>query len=138
MESKAPCKPLLSDKSEACPLRGDWISFQVVDETGSGKPYAGLSYVLYDSALQKYPGVLDAEGAAKVFNHYQGPVVLQIDAPYMGPEDLYSSLSQRKSYPLPITEFQVRAEKSRFVRKDGLRVEKIRQGKKQISSFTSK
>lgn len=124
MEPKAPCKPLLSDKSKACPLRGDWISFQVVDETGDGKPYAGLSYVLQDSANQKYPGVLDANGGAKIYNNYQGPVVLHIDTPYTGSEDFYSSLSQRKIYPLPITELQIRAEKSRFVRKDGLRVEK--------------
>jgi pimeloyl-ACP methyl ester carboxylesterase len=124
MEPKAPCKPLLSDKSKACPLRGDWISFQVVDETGDGKAYAGLSYVLQDSANQKYPGVLDANGRAKIFNNYQGPVVLQIDAPYTGDEDLYSALTKRTIYPIPITEFQVRAEKSRFVRKDGLRVEK--------------
>lgn len=124
MEPKAPCKPLLSDKSKACPLRGDWISFQVVDETGDGKPYAGLSYVLQDSANQKYPGVLDANGGAKIYNNYQGPVVLHIDTPYTGSEDFYSSLSQRKIYPLPITELQVRAEKSRFVRKDGLRVER--------------
>ncbi|CAI8822921.1 lipase family protein [Pseudomonas sp. fls2-241-R2A-110] len=124
MEQKAPCNPLLSEKSGACPLRGDWISFQVVDETGDGKPYAGLSYVLQDSAHQKYPGVLDADGKAKVFNHYQGPVVLTLDAPYIGTDDLYSALSQRESYPIPITEFQVKAEKTRFVRKDGLRVEK--------------
>ncbi|MHC8333341.1 lipase family protein [Pseudomonas sp. LB3P25] len=124
MEPKAPCKPLLGEKSQACPLRGDWISFQVVDETGDGKPYAGLSYILQDSAHQKYPGVLDADGAAKVFNHYQGPVVLTLDSPYTGTEDFYSALSQRDSYPLPITEFQVKAEKTRFVRKDGLRVEK--------------
>ena len=124
MEPKAPCKPLLSEKSKACPLRGDWISFQVVDETGDGKPYAGLSYVLQDSSHQKYPGVLDADGAAKVFNHYQGPVVLTLDAPYTGSEDFYTALSQRDSYPLPITELQVKAEKTRFVRKDGLRVEK--------------
>lgn len=123
MEPTVPCDPLLSEKSEACPLRGDWISFQLVDETGDGKPYAGLSYVLQDSSNQKYPGVLDANGAAKVINHYQGPVVLHIDAAYAGTEDFYSALAQRKSYPLPITELQVRAEKSRFVRKDGLRVE---------------
>jgi pimeloyl-ACP methyl ester carboxylesterase len=114
----------LGEKSQACPLRGDWISFQVVDETGDGKPYAGLSYVLQDSAHQKYPGILDADGSAKVFNHYQGPVVLTLDSPYKGSEDFYSALSQRDSYPLPITELQVKAEKTRFVRKDGLRVEK--------------
>lgn len=136
MEPKAPCEPLLSDKSQACPLRGDWISFQVVDESGDGQPYAGLSYILQGDANQTYSGTLDANGTAKILNSYQGSVVLQIDAPYTGPEDLYSALSQRKSYPLPITELQVRAEKSRFVRKDGLRVEKTRQGKKQISSFT--
>ncbi|MDO8403733.1 MAG: lipase family protein, partial [Pseudomonas sp.] len=123
MEPKASCKPLLGEKSQACPLRGDWISFQVVDETGSGKPYAGLAYVLVDSARQEYPGVLDGNGSAKIFNHYQGPVVLTLNAPCSGADEYYKALSQRKKYPLPITQFQVNAEKTRFVRKDGLRVE---------------
>lgn len=123
MEPKASCKPLLGGKSQACPLRGDWISFQIVDETGNGKPYAGLAYVLQDSAHQKYPGVLDGDGSAKVFNHYQGPVVLTLDAPYTGSDEYYKALSVRKKYPLPITQLQVNAEQTRFVRKDGLRVE---------------
>ncbi|WP_282411707.1 lipase family protein [Pseudomonas sp. PS02303] len=123
MEPKASCKPLLGEKSQACPLRGDWISFQVVDETGSGKPYAGLAYVLVDSARQEYPGVLDGNGSAKIFNHYQGPVVLTLNAPCSGADEYYKALSQRKKYPLPITQFQVNAEQTRFVRKDGLRVE---------------
>lgn len=123
MASQKTCDPMLSEKSEACPLRGDWISFQLVDENGDGKPYAGLGYVLSDSAHQQYIGVLDANGSAKVMNHYQGPVVLTVDSPYKGTENLYSALSQRSSYPLPITELQVRAEKTRFVKKDGTRVE---------------
>lgn len=124
MASQKPCDPLLSGKSEACPLRGDWISFQLVDENGDGKPYGDLAYILQDSAHQQYIGVLDANGSAKVINHYQGPVVLMVDSPYKGSENLYNALLQRGSYPLPITELQVRAEKTRFVRKDGQRVEK--------------
>jgi hypothetical protein len=101
MEPKASCKPLLGGKSQACPLRGDWISFQIVDETGNGKPYAGLAYLLQDSAHQKYPGVLDGDGSAKVFNHYQGPVVLTLDAPYTGSDEYYKALSARKNIHCP-------------------------------------
>ncbi|WP_426200838.1 lipase family protein [Pseudomonas sp. TWP3-1] len=123
MEQKVPCDPLLSGKSEACPLRGDWVSFQLVDETGDGKPYAGLAYVLQDSAHQKYSGVLDADGSAKVVNHYQGPIVLTVDTPYKGAEQYYNALANRESYPLAITELQVKAENTRFAKKDGTRVE---------------
>ncbi|MFJ4248448.1 Lipase (class 3) [Pseudomonas helmanticensis] len=124
MPLQTPCDPLLNGKSEACPLRGDWISFQLVDENGDGKPYAGLSYALQDSAHQTYSGVLGPDGSAKVVNHYQGPVVLTIDEPYQGAEAFYKALTQRESYPLPISELQVKAENTRFIRKDGARVEK--------------
>jgi hypothetical protein len=102
----------------ACPLRGHFISFQLVDEFGDGKPYAGLAYTLQDSAEQRYTGRLDADGFAKIENCYRGPVVLMMDAAYTGGETLYR-FNGRKSYPLPITELQVRAEQTRFFHKDG-------------------
>lgn len=46
-------RPAFSDKMLACPLKGNWVSFQLVDEFGDGKPYAGLSYILQDSAEQQ-------------------------------------------------------------------------------------
>ncbi|MDF3133178.1 lipase family protein, partial [Pseudomonas extremaustralis] len=112
-------RPFFSSKMLACPLRGHFISFQLVDEFGDGKPYAGLAYTLQDSAEQRYTGRLDADGFAKVEDCYRGPVVLHLDAEYVGSEDLYSFLMTRPSYPLPITELQVRAEQTRFFHKDG-------------------
>ncbi|WP_347906025.1 lipase family protein [Pseudomonas purpurea] len=116
-------KPMLCEQSTPCPLRGDWVSFQLVDERGSGKPYAGLPYVLIDSVNQQHVGVLDGDGYAKVYDHYEGPVILQINSDYTGSEQLYSRLIARENYPLPIKEIQVRAENTRFVRKDGTRVD---------------
>ncbi|URM26437.1 lipase family protein [Pseudomonas frederiksbergensis] len=123
MPIKKPTQPLLSETKPACPLRGTWVSFQLVDESGDGKPYAGLAYKLVDSTEQIHEGVLDAEGFAKVENHYEGPVALTIDSAYKGDDKHYKLLMTRPNYPLRITELQVRAEKTRFVRKDGLRVD---------------
>ncbi|AMS16094.1 lipase [Pseudomonas chlororaphis] len=117
-------KPSFSGKMFACPLQGQWISFQLVDEFGDGKPYAGLAYILQDSAKQQYIGMLDAEGYAKVHDCYRGPVVLMLDNEYQGGIDTwYEKNVDRKSYPLPITELQVRAEQTRFFHEDGVRVE---------------
>ncbi len=117
-------KPAFSDKMFACPLKGHWISFQLVDEFGEGKPYAGLAYTLQDSAEQQYTGVLDAEGFAKIEDCYRGPVVLTVDSEYQGGVDIwYEKIVDRKSYPLPITELQVRAEQTRFFHKDGFPVD---------------
>ncbi|SKA96339.1 hypothetical protein SAMN05421862_110186, partial [Pseudomonas extremaustralis] len=112
-------KPFFSSKMLACPLRGHFISFQLVDEFGDGKPYAGLAYTLQDSAEQRYTGRLDADGFAKIENCYQGPVVLTLNAEYIGEENPYKRLMERISYKLPITELQVRAEQTRFFHKDG-------------------
>ena len=112
-------RPFFSSKMLACPLNGHFISFQLVDEFGDGKPYAGLAYTLQDSAEQRYTGRLDADGFAKIENCYRGPVVLMMDAAYTGGETGYTDLTGRKSYPLPITELQVRAEQTRFFHKDG-------------------
>ncbi|VVP61866.1 hypothetical protein PS870_06464 [Pseudomonas fluorescens] len=116
-------KPAFGDRMLACPLKGHWVSFQLVDEFGEGKPYAGLAYTLQDSAEQQYTGVLDAEGFGRVDDHYRGPVVLTLNAEYTGPEGLYSWLMTRPTYKLPITELQVRAEQTRFFHPDGLPVE---------------
>jgi len=123
MTNKESFNPLLSDKSHACPLRGDWISFQLVDETGDGKPYGGLPYLLQDSASQQYTGILDANGFAKVLNHYQGAVILTLNTLYEDTNNYYGALRKRDSYPIPITQLQVRAENTRFFHKDGFRVE---------------
>ncbi len=116
-------KPAFSGKMFACPNKGHWISFQLVDEFGEGKPYAGLAYTLQDSAEQQYTGALDAEGFAKIEDCYRGPVVLRLDTEYAGSEDLYRLLMKRESYPLPITELQVRAEQTRFFHQDGFPVD---------------
>ncbi len=105
----------------ACPLRGHSSSFQLVDEWGDGKPYAGLSYEVIDYEDVVYRGKLDATGSAKVDNHYCGPVLLKLNQAYQGSEKTYTVLSGRDHYPLPITELQVRAENTRFFNKTGVR-----------------
>ncbi|MFW0757333.1 hypothetical protein ACN1C3_21800 [Pseudomonas sp. H11T01] len=116
-------KPFFSSKMLACPLRGHWVSFRLVDEFGDGKPYGGLPYTLRDSVGQEYTGRLDGEGFVKLENHYRGPVVLTLDAAYRGVNDFYDALLKREHYPLPITELQVRAEQTRFFHDDGFRRE---------------
>ena len=44
----------------ACPRRGHSTSFQLVDEFGDGKPYAGLTYEIIDHEDTVYTGKLDA------------------------------------------------------------------------------
>jgi hypothetical protein len=100
-------RPFFNGKMLACPLRGHFISFQLVDEFGDGKPYGGLAYTLQDSAEQQYSGRLDADGFAKIEDCYQGPVVLMLNAEYVGEENPYKTLMERPSYKLPITELQV-------------------------------
>lgn len=112
-------KPSFDGRIHTCPLRGHSTSFQLVDELGDGKPYAGLEYVVTDYEDVVYTGKLDATGSGKVDNHYCGPVVLKLNQPYQGSNDDYSELMRRKHYPLPITELQVRAEKTRFRHKSG-------------------
>jgi hypothetical protein len=104
----------LSNRVLACPAQGRWTSFQLVDESGSGEPYSGLSYVVTDSEGKKYTGSLDATGAAKVDDHFAGPVSLTFDEKYQGAVELYKDLRKRPHYPLEITELQVRAEETRY------------------------
>ncbi|MFJ7313243.1 lipase family protein [Pseudomonas sp. NPDC098747] len=121
--------PPLSEQDKAslrgdihtCPLKGHWVSFQLVDEFGDGTPYAGLSYEFTDYDHIVYTGTLDANGYAKRDDQYCGPVVLKLNQPYEGHEKTYTFLRERPHYPLPITELQVRAEKTRFALKSGTR-----------------
>ncbi|MFD2885106.1 hypothetical protein ACFS4T_33965 [Pseudomonas lini] len=106
--------PFMTGNIHACPLRGHSTSFQLVDEFGDGKPYAGLTFEITDYEDTIYTGKLDATGSGKVDNHYCGPVVLKLNQPFKGAEALYKDLRTRPHYPLPITELQVRAEKTRF------------------------
>ena len=115
--------PCFSKKMLACPLRGHWTSFRLVDEHGDGKPYGGLHYTVMDSIGQEYTGRLDGEGFAKLENHYRGPVVLTLSTAFRGVDDVYNALLKRKHYPLPITELQFRAEQTRFFHEDGFRRE---------------
>ncbi|WP_375154762.1 lipase family protein [Pseudomonas sp. PDM25] len=120
----------------ACPLREHSTSFQLVDEFGDGQPYAGLTYQLIDYEDIIYTGTLDAVGVGKVDNHYCGPVELRLNQAYQGSNDDYSELMHRKHYPLPITELQVRAEKTRFSSKSGLRTQSnTAQGKADAGAF---
>lgn len=116
-------KPSLDGRIHTCPLRGHSTSFQLVDELGDGKPYAGLAYVVTDYENVVYTGKLDDTGSGKVDNHYCGPVVLKLNQPYEGQDKTYVRLKERKHYPLPITELQVRAEKTRFFNKSGARTD---------------
>ncbi|WP_137807302.1 lipase family protein [Pseudomonas sp. G(2018)] len=111
----------LSSTVLSCPIQGRWTSFQLVDEFGSGEPYAGLIYTVIDSEGQKYSGYLDITGTGKVTNHFAGPVALIFHEKYEGTEQLYRDLRTRPHYPLQITELQVRAEQTRFLNPDAAR-----------------
>lgn len=74
----------LSSTVLTCPVQGRWTSFQLVDEIGSGEPYAGLAYTATDSEGEKYHGYLDVTGMGKVSNHFAGPIVLIVDQKYQG------------------------------------------------------
>lgn len=112
-----------SGKMLSCPNKNQCISFQLVDEFGDGKPYAGLDFIVNDTMNHQYRGTLDADGFGKIESCYNGPTVLSFDTPYSEPDDYYHELITRPSYKLPITELQVRAEQTRFFHKDGARRE---------------
>lgn len=111
----------LSNRVLACPVQGKWSSFQLVDESGSGEPYAGLTYVVTDSERKKYTGCLDATGTAKVDDHFAGPISLTFDEKYQGANQPYKDLRKRPHYPLEITELQVRAEGTRYQNQNSTR-----------------
>ncbi|MGY2399332.1 lipase family protein [Pseudomonas sp. SDO5271_S396] len=119
MKLDARKQSFFSDTKPACALRGQWVSFCLVDEQGMGAAYGGLPYTARDSAGQQYKGRLNGEGFARLPDIYCGPVVLLFDESYTGEEQPYSLLIKRSNYPLPITELQVRAERTRFAANDG-------------------
>ncbi len=97
----------------ACPLRGHWISFRLVDEHGSGVPYAGLPYTLHDSQGQEYKGTLDREGYARIASIYCGSTVLNLSSLYDGGSDpWYEELIIREAFKVPLATLQVAAEQS--------------------------
>lgn len=112
-------RSFFSDCTPACSLRGQWVSFCLVDEAGLGTTYGGLPYTVRDSAGQKYKGRLNGEGFAELKSIYNGPVVLVFDDLYSGIGQPYRRLMMRPTYQLPITELQFRAEQTRFVAVDG-------------------
>lgn len=107
----------------ACALRGGWLSFCLVDELGDGKAYGGLAYEMADCAGERYKGHLDGQGFARLEDICRGPVVLVFDALYDAEEGYYPTLLRRERYPIPITNLQVRAEKTRFKHLGGERNE---------------
>ncbi|WP_434696279.1 lipase family protein [Pseudomonas sp. Z1-14] len=113
--SKTDFQSRLGSRILACPAGGRWTSFQLVDEFGSGEPYAWLAYRVIDSEGQTYRGNLDATGMGKISNHFAGPITLSFDQHYEGLEKAYSFLQTRPHYPLKITELQVRAEQTRYL-----------------------
>lgn len=111
----------LSSRVLACPVQGKSSSFQLVDELGSGELYGGLAYTVTDSEKQSYTGYLDIDGVGKITNHFAGPITLLFDQEYQGHEKTYFELQRRDSYPLKITELQVRAEQTRYLNQNSTR-----------------
>lgn len=115
---------VLNGRILTCPRQGKWTSFQLTDEYGSGKPYAGLAYTVIDCEGLIYNGQLDIDGVGKVTNHYAGPIALAFTELYQGGNDDYNELISRKHYPLQITELQVRAEQTRYLNPNATRIRK--------------
>ncbi|WP_095170808.1 lipase family protein [Pseudomonas sp. Irchel 3H3] len=113
----------LNNRMFTCPAQGKWTSFQLVDEFGEGRSYAGLSYKVIDTEGHAYTGKLDLTGTGKVENHFAGPIALILEEQYQGQELTYVRRTQRPHYRLPITELQVRAEQTRCFHNDGSRTQ---------------
>lgn len=113
----------LNNRMFTCPAQGKWTSFQLVDEFGEGRSYAGLSYKVIDTEGHAYTGKLDLTGTGKVENHFAGPIALILEEQYQGQELTYVRRTQRPHYRLPITELQVRAEQTRYFHNDGSRTQ---------------
>jgi hypothetical protein len=111
----------LSSTVLTCPIQDKWTSFQLVDELGSGEPYAELAYTATDSEGGMYSGFLDDTGMGKVSNHFAGPIALIVNEKYQGAEPLYKDSLTRPHYPLKITELQVRAEQTRYLNHNSTR-----------------
>lgn len=111
----------LNSRLLSCPAQGNWSSFQLVDEFGSGEAYGGLAYVAVDSEGQAFSGYLDVNGIGKVDSYCAGPIALCFDQTYEGQDKFYNYLQARTHYPLKITELQIRAEQTRYRNPDATR-----------------
>lgn len=93
-----------------------WVSFQLVDEAGDGKAYAGLAYELTDTEGTVYQGTLDANG--KSIKHDDlpcGGIILSFSEKYKGGEKFYEDLTERKNYKIPLTQLQYAAEQTQWL-----------------------
>lgn len=95
-----------------------WVEFQLVDQQGNGKAYAGLQYLLTDSEGTVHKGVLNGSGSAKHDDLPCGGVILSFAEKYRGGEKFYENLLDRDAYPLPITQLQYAAEQTEWLKKD--------------------
>lgn len=93
-----------------------WVSFQLADEAGDGKAYAGLAYELTDTEGTVYQGTLDANG--KSIRHDDipcGGAILSFSEKYRGGVKFYEDLIDRKSYKIPLTQLQYAAEQTQWL-----------------------
>ena len=81
----------------ACPLGNHKVSFRLVDEHGSGRPFAGLPYRLHDSRGQTLTGNLDSDGFAQIVNLHCGPQVLDLSDITAGPRVVVAAVMWRPS-----------------------------------------
>lgn len=93
-----------------------WVSFQLVDEAGNGKAYAGLAYELTDSEGTVYQGTLDANGRSIKHDDIPcGGAILSFSEKYRGGVKFYEDLIDRKSYKIPLTQLQYAAEQTQWL-----------------------
>ncbi len=95
-----------------CPNRLARVSFRLVDEHGSGKPYAGLTYRITDRHGLDCSATLDEDGYAQVNNIHGGPLVVSFPSGYDGSDPWYRGLITREHFPISISALQVAAEQS--------------------------
>jgi len=77
----------LKGRMFSCPAQGKQTSFQLVDEFGSGAPYAGLAFEVVDFEGMRYSGLLNSDGVGYVTNHCAGSIVVTMISPYRGVSD---------------------------------------------------
>lgn len=95
-----------------CPLKNQWVSFRLVDEHGDAACFSGIAFQLRDTQGQLYRGSLDQDGFALTKDTYCGPMLLSINAKYLGGDEWYEHLLDRENYPLPLTNLQIAAEQT--------------------------
>lgn len=90
-----------------CPSRLARVSFRLVDEHGSGKPYAGLAYRITDRHGLDCSATLDEDGYAQVDNVHGGPLVVSFPSGYDGSDPWYRGLITREHFPISIQLFKL-------------------------------